>query len=131
MFSGNIRTSFHAILCKSNRYMNSFFPDAISSWNLFMEIFNYKDVPSIDVIKYDITSLIHPKSKCYFKIHDPAGLRYLFQMRVSLSPLKCYKCCRNFIDTPSGICHCNQGIEDTIIFYFHAILCYSKSIPKN
>ena len=41
MFSGNIRTTFHAILGKSNTYTNSFFPDAITSWNLCMEIFNY------------------------------------------------------------------------------------------
>ena len=41
MFSGNIRNTFHAIRCKSYRYMNSFFPDAIASWNLFMDIFNY------------------------------------------------------------------------------------------
>ena len=31
MFSGNIRTTFHEIICKSNRYMNSFFPDVITS----------------------------------------------------------------------------------------------------
>ena len=61
MFSGNIRTTFHAIICKTNRYMNSFFPDAIASWNLFMEIFNYKDVSSIDIIKKDIISLIRPE----------------------------------------------------------------------
>ena len=42
MFSGNIRNTFHTIRCKSYRYMNSFFPDAIASWNLFMDIFNYK-----------------------------------------------------------------------------------------
>ena len=32
--------------------MNSFFPDAVASWNLFMEIFNYKDVPSMGMILY-------------------------------------------------------------------------------
>ena len=69
--------------------MNSFFSDAIASWNLLMEIFNYKD-------------LVRPKSKSVFKIHDPAGLRNPFQLRESLSHILCY----NFIDTPSGICHC-------------------------
>ena len=44
-----------------------------------MKIFNYKDARSVDVIKNDITSLIRPKSKRFFKIHDPGGLRYLFQ----------------------------------------------------
>ena len=116
MFSGIIRTTFHAIICKSNRYKNSFFPDAVASWNFFMEIFNYKVVPSIGVLKNDIPSLIRPEAKSAFKIHDPAGLRYLFQLRVSLSPLKGHKWCYNFIDTPSGVCHCNQGIEDTSHF---------------
>ena len=31
LFSGNIRNTFREIKCKSNRYMNSFFPDAIAS----------------------------------------------------------------------------------------------------
>ena len=63
MFSGNIRNTFHAIIRKSNRYLNSLFPDAIASWNLFMEIFNYKDVPSIGVLKI---SLIRPDLKFFF-----------------------------------------------------------------
>ena len=35
LFSGNTRNTFRQIICKSNRYMNSFFPDAVASWNLF------------------------------------------------------------------------------------------------
>ena len=116
MFSGIIRITFHAIMCKSNRYKNSFFTNAVASWNLFMEILNYKVVPSIGVLKNDIISLIRPVAKSVFRIHDPAGLRYIFQLRVGLSPLKGHKWCHNFIDTPSGVCHCNQGIEDTSHF---------------
>ena len=51
---------------------------------------------------------IQYKSKSFFKMHDPVGLRYLCQLRVSLSPLRGHKWCHNSIDTP-----CNQGIEDT------------------
>ena len=58
MFSGNIRNTSHAIRCKTYRYMNSFFPDAIASWNLFMEIFNYKVIPSLSLLKHDIIFLI-------------------------------------------------------------------------
>ena len=83
-----------------------------------MEIFDYKEVRSIGVLKINITSLIRPESKSVFKIHDPIGLRYLFQLRVNLSPLKGHKWRYNFSDTPSGICHCNQGIEDTSHFLF-------------
>ena len=63
-------------------------------------------------------SLICPECKCFFKIHITVGLRYLFQLRVGLNPLRSHKCCHNLIDTPSGICHCNQGIEDTNHFLF-------------
>ena len=118
MFSGNIRTTFHAMMCRSNRYMNSFFPHAIASWNLFMEIFKYKEVPSTGLLKRDIISLIRPESKSLFKIHDPVGLRYLFQLRVSLSPLKAHKWRHNFSDTISGICDCKQDIESTSHFLF-------------
>ena len=78
-----------------------------------MEIFKYKEVPSIGILKKDIISLIRPESKSFFNIHYPVGLRYLFQLRVSLSPLKGHKWCHNFSDTPSGICVCNEDIEDT------------------
>ena len=118
VFSGNIRTTFHAMICRSNRYMNSFFPHAIASWNLFMEIFKYKEVPSTGLLKWDIISLIRPESKSLFKIHDPVGLRYLFQLRISLSPLKAHKWRHNFSDTISGICDCKQDIESTSHFLF-------------
>ena len=81
-----------------------------------MEIFNYKVIPSLSLLKHDIISLIRPESKNFFKIHDLTGLRYLFQLRLRLSPLNGHKYCHNFLDTPSGNCHCNQGIEDTSHF---------------
>ena len=127
MFSGNIRTTFHAIRCKSYRYMNSFFPDAIASWNLFMDIFNYKVVPSLDLLKNDIISLIRPESKSFFNIHDPTVLRYLFQLRLRLSPLKGHIHCHNFIDTPSGTCQRNKGIEDTSHFL---LSCPSYTVQR-
>ena len=100
LFSGNTRNTFRQIICKSNRYMNSFFPDAIASWNILIKHFD--DVSSFD-------------------IHDPVGLRYLFQLRVSLSPLRSHKFRHNFADIPSEICRCNQGSEDTNHFLFHVL----------
>ena len=44
LFNGNDRNTFRSIICKSNRYMNSFFPDAITSWNTF--ITHFDDIPS-------------------------------------------------------------------------------------
>ena len=48
-----------------------------------------------------------------FGIHDLIGLPYVFQLRVSLSPLRNHKIRHNFEDTPSDTCSCNQGNEDT------------------
>ena len=51
-------------------------------------------------------------------IYERGCLKVEESKRVSLSPLKGHKCCHNFSDTPSGICLCNQGIEDTSYFLF-------------
>ena len=116
LFSGNIRNTFREIICKSNRSMNSFFPDAIASWNILINHFD--DVPSFDILEKHINTLFRPETKSTFGIHDPVGLQYLFQLRVSLSPLKSHKWRHNFTDTPSDICPCKQGIEDTTHFIF-------------
>ena len=124
LFSGNTRNTFHEIICKSNRYTNSFFPDAITSWNIFIKHFD--DVPSFDILKKHINTSFRLMNKSIFGIHDTVGLRYLFQLRASLSPLRSHKFHHNFTDTPSEICHCDQGIGDTKHFLFscpdHAIL---------
>ena len=62
--------------------------------------------------------MIRPKKKDIFGIHDPLGLRYLLKLRVGLSLLRYHKKCHNFIDTPSAICLCNNGIEDINNFLF-------------
>ena len=54
----------------------------------------------------------------FFKIHDPSGLRHLFQLRLRLSPLKSHKYRYNFIDTPSGTCHYGEDTEDISHFLF-------------
>ena len=96
--------------------MSSFFPDAITAWNNV--ITHFDNIPSINILKDHILSLIRPKKKNIFGIHDPLGLRYLLQLRVGLSFLKHHKKSHNFIDTPSDICLCNHGIEDTNHFLF-------------
>ena len=68
--------------------------------------------------KDHIISLVRAKSKSIFGIHDPLRLRYLFQLRVKLSPLRSHKKHHNFIDTPSETCHCNLSIEDVSHFLF-------------
>ena len=80
----NNNNTFHEIRCRSSRYMSSFFPDAITSWNNV--ITHFDNIPSINILKDHILSLICPKKKNIFGIHDPLGLRYPLQLRVGLSP---------------------------------------------
>ena len=122
LFNGNIRNTFREIICKSNRYMNSFFPDAIASWNIFIKHFD--DIPSFNILKEHINTFFRQKSKSIFGIHDPVGRRYLFLLRVSLSPLRSHKRSHNFTDSPPEICQC---IEDTSHFLFS---CPSYIINK-
>ena len=116
LFSADVSNTFREIKCKSERYRNSFFPDAIASWNIFIKHFD--NVPSFDALKGHLLSFFRPESKSIFRIHDPIGLHYLFQLRVNLSPLRSHKRRHKFPDTPSDICQCNHGVEDTKHFLF-------------
>ena len=106
---------YHEIFCNTARYMNSFFPDAIKIWN------NIHNCTPLSIFKRNIPNLIHPASKTVFGIHDPIGLKRLFQLRVQLSNLKSHKRRHNFSDTPSHWCDCNCGPEDTKHFLLKCI----------
>ena len=70
-------------------------------------------MPPFYRLRNHITKLVRPVRKSIFDIHDPKGTRFLFQLRVGLSPLKYHKWKHNFIDTPSDSCSCNTGVENT------------------
>ena len=84
-------------------------------------------MPSFDILKKHINTFFRPITRGIFGTHDPIGLRYLFQLRVSLSPLRCRKFRHNFTDTPSEICRCNRGIEDTNHFL---LFCPNYATPR-
>ena len=84
LYRFNNSNTFQKIRCKTCRYQNSFFPYATSSWNNMIS--NFKDIPTYTSLKSHLLSLIRPKIKSTFGIHDALGLRYLFQLRVNLSP---------------------------------------------
>ena len=65
---------FREITFRTDRYKNSFFPHAISSWNMFIS--HFEDFPSFGFLKDHVLSLFLPKIKSIFGVHDPVGLRY-------------------------------------------------------
>ena len=107
----NLPNVFKDIKYRTDRYRNSFFPNAVSQWNNIIS--DFKDFPSFFELKKHLISLIRPEPKDVFNVFRPRVLRYLFQLRVGLSRLRHHKKSHNFIDTPSNLCLCKTGIEDT------------------
>ena len=105
--------------------MNSFFPDATKIWNSIGT--DFEQANSFKNFKKQINSLIRPDSKSTFGIHDTIGLKFLFQLRIGLSPLKYHKYKHNFQDTPNGECTCSHRSEDTSHFFF---FCHLYSTPR-
>jgi len=95
---------YESIRCKSTRYKNSFL--------------DFHESVSLETFKHKINCFIRPLPKSIFGIHNPKGLRCLFQLRVGLSPLRYDKRRHNFVDTPSNICECVVAPEDTKHFLF-------------
>ena len=73
---------------KNQRYRNSFFPDSVSLWNdLGPEL---RGSESLAVFKRNLLKLYRPPKKSLFNIYDN-GIKWIFQLRVGLSPLRSHK----------------------------------------
>ena len=46
-------------------------------------------------------------------MHDPGGVKFIYQLRVGLSPLNEQKNRHKFLDTPCALCSCGTGAETT------------------
>ena len=57
--------------------------------------------------------------KSLFNIHDPNCIKWIFQLRVGLSPLKSHKKNHNFLDTPDDTCQCTENAETPHHFFLH------------
>ena len=109
----------HEQLTRTIKYKNTFFPNAVSSWNTIISAFRGNLTKS--GIKSHILKAIRPQPKSVYGIHDPMGIHYLFQLRTGLSPLRSHKCRHNFRDTPNETCSCQRGIEDEKHFLFECL----------
>ena len=123
---GSVPMTFRELRSRTIRYTNSFFPEAIATWNIFISHFGI--MPNFASLKTYISSFFRPKKKSIFGIHDPLGVHYLFQLRVNLSPLRSHKKRHNFIDTPSETCYCKQSAENTSHFFFECPLFATQRV---
>ena len=70
-------------------------------------------MPELKIFKSHLLSFYCPDQKSIFGVHDPQGIKWLFQLRLGLSPLRHHKKRHNFLDTPTDICMCKTGVEST------------------
>ena len=122
---GHPRHVFNEFRCHSFTFMHSFFPDSIKSWNNIGREFT--SLSPISKFKEALLSVIRPAKKSVFAIHNPTGIKKLFQLRVGLTQLKSHRKNHNFLDTPSDLCICNFESENTELFFCR---CPLFSIPR-
>ena len=103
LFGTNIRNELHPMCWRTQRFKNSFYPDAVKNWNNIGPEMRQTD--EISTFKSTLKAMIVPEEKSIFKIHSQ-DLRYLYQLRVGLSPLRAHKFRHNFLDTSSDMCTC-------------------------
>ena len=96
--------------------MNSFFPNSIKCWNQIDSEIRISE--STMEIKTKLISLIRPQKKTFYNIHDPKGIKILFQLRLELSQLKAHKHKHNFQDIPNDLCDCLEAPENISHFLF-------------
>ena len=82
-YRNNNPNTFREMRCETSTYKNSVFPDAISSWNNI--ITDFQSMPSFNRLKAHILSLIRPKIRTTFGVHDPLLVRYIFQLRMNFA----------------------------------------------
>ena len=103
------------IFCRTDKYQNSFFPDSVTLWNDLGP--QLRGAESLSIFKTNLLKLYRPTKKSFFNIHDHTGTKWLFQLRVGLSPLKSHKMRHNFQDNDS--CLCSTSAETTPHFLLH------------
>ena len=104
--------SFPQIWTKIALIRWTIYPDAVVCWNNLDPIL--RTLETLSKFKSEILKIIRPMRKEIFNIHNPVGIKYIYQLRVGLSTLKAHKKAHNFSDTPNDICICCTGSETTI-----------------
>ena len=111
LFGRHITNDLYKVNCRNKRFLNSFYPDSINCWNELDP--DTRKIETLSRFKSAILKTIKPQKRSIFRIHDPTGIRYIYQLRVGLSPLKHHKKRHRFLDTPNDTCLCGTGIETT------------------
>ena len=122
LFGSRSVNVINEIRCKSKSYSKSFYPDSIRCWNKIRpELCNS---PNLKFSNLCILVLVRPPKRI-FDIHDPIGMKWLFQLRVELSPLYAHKKNHNFSDTLCDKCDVCKRTENLEHFFLNCTLLNS------
>ena len=117
LFGYRITNVLENIVCNNDRYKNSFFPNSVSLWNELGP--DFRGVESLSAFKRKLLKIFRPEKKSLYDIYDAIGIKWIFQLRVGLSPLKSHKKLHYFQDTPDDTCNCGLHSETTCHFLLH------------
>ena len=107
----------HELKCNTEAYMGSFYPDSVKAWNRIGGIL--RNSPNLTYFKTGLLASYRSPSKSIYGTHDPVSIKWLFQLRVGLSPLREHKRNHNFLDTPSKncyVCEIPENSEHFLLF---------------
>ena len=79
---------FRLFRSRTDTYLSSFYPDSVAMWNDMAP--DLRGAESLSVFKKKLMEVYRPKKKEIFNIYD-SGIKWIFQLRVGLSPLKSHK----------------------------------------
>ena len=105
----SLRTRNQNILCRTERYQNSFFPFCIKNWNSLDE--SIRSLSSISRFKTHLLNFVRHPGYSFFGIRDRFGSKQISQIRVGFSDLRDHRY--------NHKCTCKCGIGDeTSVHYF-------------
>ena len=119
LFGYRLSNVLHTMPFKNDKYRNSFFPDSVTLWNeLGPEL---RGVDTLPIFKKKMLKLYRPEKKTLYNIHDPNHIKWIFQLRVGLSPLKSHKKNHKFKDSLDDTCSCPLRTSETSEHFFFIV----------
>ena len=91
--------------CRTKMFQKSFYPDGVKCWNNIGP--DFRNMEPLSKFKSEVLKIIRPVKNSTFNIHNPLGMKYIYQLRVGVSALSAHKKAHNFRDTSDDTCLCS------------------------
>ena len=117
LHSARVANTFQTFPCRTEFYMNSFFPYTVREWNKLD--LKTRNCESFATFRKSILNDIRPSENSLFNIHRPNGVKLLTRLRLGFSHLREHKFRHNFEDTLNPLCSCSIEPETTSHYFLH------------